>query len=275
MRTITPIRNPLLVAVLGATLLAPAAASLAAGNQPPVEVTTCGQVLDGDGFLSADLDCSGFDDTVVISPKDGDVRGVAVVLRQNNSTLELRGHTLTAGTRRGVWCVKGCEIIGEGGSILGLAGNSGVYSGRSLKIEGVTVSLFADHGLQVRRRAKVLDSVISDNVEHGIRADGGALIRNSSIIDNGERGISTGRAVRIYDSTVAGNQHHGIQAGKILVKDATVTGNGVFGVCPNCGGTCVDLHAEKKPRLLGTSTCDKSRDPNGSCARDWGICLND
>ena len=67
--------------------------------QAPVEVNTCGQVVTGDGFLAADLDCSGFTGGLLDY-------GAAVVLSRG-STLDLGGFTLRGG-QIGVICAKPC-----------------------------------------------------------------------------------------------------------------------------------------------------------------------
>ena len=66
-------------------------------GSPPIEVTFCGQVYEGDGYLTADLDCTGFNDDVFID-EDSIIRGVAVgITGRRRGSLDLRGHTLTAG----------------------------------------------------------------------------------------------------------------------------------------------------------------------------------
>ena len=82
-----------------ATLLVPAVSNGA------TEVTTCGQAIAGEGFLSANLDCTGFP-------------GDAVVI--NGGSLDLRGFTLTGGDLSGVFCSKNCSVVSEppGGQII-------------------------------------------------------------------------------------------------------------------------------------------------------------
>ena len=91
--------------------------------QAPVEVNTCGQVVTGDGFLAADVDCTGFTGGLLDY-------GAAVVLSRG-STLDLGGFTLRGG-QIGVICAKPCgggtntlcgvpicKIRGGGGTIAG------------------------------------------------------------------------------------------------------------------------------------------------------------
>ncbi len=96
------------------------------------EVNTCGQVFSGDGFLSADLDCSGF-------------AGSAVVIAKG--TLDLKGFTISSGQVHGVVCQSKCTITGAGGSILGAAVDGIRNAGRKLWVRDVTIEGSGENGI--------------------------------------------------------------------------------------------------------------------------------
>jgi hypothetical protein len=91
----------------------------AVGFAAEIAVTTCGQViLEQEGFLTGNLDCTGFgDDALVIL----------------GGSLDLRGFTLTGGDLNGVRCESSCAIFSTpgGGTITGAKYN-GVNVGTEL-----------------------------------------------------------------------------------------------------------------------------------------------
>jgi len=238
-----------------------------------VEVNTCGQTFSGKGFLSGDLDCTGFD-------------GWAITIGRKGS-LELRGFTISGGqaTRRVVFCTKHCEIIGPG-AIVGAAG-SGVQANGRVRIRNVSISNngTAVYALKVMLR----DSTLADN-SGGVSAEKSASIFNSMITGSARRGVEVqslrgGAKARIVNSTITGNGGHGVSVspkprcprcklppGRIIVRDSTITGNGLL---PPCGVTsaCADVASTSKPILLGTSTCDTSYLlGSGFPGVNWRVC---
>jgi len=215
---------------------------------PPTEVNTCGQVFSGSGFLSGDLDCSGF-------------VGTAITIQ--GGTLNLQGFTLTAPSVSDapvIACAKSCKIVSDAvgatitasGSgvtsvISGLAGPNGpkinirisnvvindvaVATGPgNVKILDSTVmgitdsshfgALDADRVTLVRSvvtgnsvpgifgRAKLIDSEVSNNT--GVGVDGTAVLKRSMIFGNSEDGIGLTNRVRVTDSSITGNGRRGM-----------------------------------------------------------------
>jgi hypothetical protein len=86
-----------------------------------IPVTSCGQIVDGAGHLTADLTCPG--------------SGHAVRLLQKGK-LELGGFTLTATEGIGVSCFGKCRINGPGTIIAAAEG----VSGATVQIKGASIA---------------------------------------------------------------------------------------------------------------------------------------
>lgn len=189
------------------------------------KVTTCGQVVTGNAFLSADLDCTGFADQVEIPPQGSiydpptQLLGPAVVISKKG-TLDLQGHTITGGNV-GVYCPRKCEIVG-GGTIAG-ASTDGVL-GSKVTVRDTTITGSGDVGLFVNYLLRVYDGTITGNAHATWYGDKAKFVR----------------------STITGNTEFGITGKRIELVDSTATGNGDL-----------DIGSVKKPRLK-RSTCGTS-----------------
>lgn len=218
----------------------------------PVEVTTCGQVF-ANGYLSADLDCSGYHDPVTIPEWIGKldpptIESALVLLR--GGRLDLRGHTLI-GNARGVYCMRSCRIIGGGGTITGgTSHNIDSDYGQHVQVEGLTLTGALQNGIWTRFKLTVRDSVIRDNPGRGIFVERNLTLIRTTITNNGDAGIAAVAGVKLEDADVSGN--------------CTLQGTA-------CGFGCADVIAGRKPRLK-RSTCGLSRGPD--CTR-WGVCSGD
>jgi hypothetical protein len=191
-----------------------------------VEVTSCGQVVTGKAFLSADLDCTGYTDEVVVPEFVGKgtpatVPGAAVIVSRKG-TLDLGGHTIVGGIF-GVYCAKSCTISGGGGTIT-----------------GATV-----HGVVANKNLTISDTTVSDNEQTALYAQG-VLKVSGCLVSGSEYGTWFPRKAKLVDTTVTGNEEYGVAADAITLIDATVTGSGID-----------DLVAERKPKLK-RSTCGTS-----------------
>jgi hypothetical protein len=225
---------------------------VAAAASTPVPVTTCGQVLTGDGFLTGDLDCS------------AQPAGDATVTLSKTGRLNLGGFTLTGSPNvvDTVRCEDRCIINGLGGSSLGtIAGGQHAIASRSGKSGRVDVFYTnvtgADFGI-VAPKVHARQLHVTGNAFEGIRADKVKLI-DCTVTDNG--GVGAGiRAdlVNLIAAVVTGNGLAGVEGDKLHAQDSNVTGNGTD---PSCGVTsvCVDLALLRRPHLKNTP-CGTSLD---------------
>ena len=233
------------------------ASAHAAGPLPEVAVTTCGQIVPKRtlGYLTGDLDCTGYDggDPAIVTDTD-----VPVTLGYK-AKLDLRGFTLKGG-RYTVSCINirseskrhgVCEIFN--GTITGawqasvLAGKAHVHD---LTSTGTGVGLYL-----LGKKVLVENVVVTDNFADGMRL-GNATLRNATVTNNAGNGI-TGSKLKIYDSTI--------------------TGSGTSDFCTSHPGDCFDINAEKtKPRVenvvCGTSGSSSSLGPPSGT---WGVCSLD
>lgn len=229
----------------------------AAGPLPEVAVTTCGQIVPKKtlGYLTGDLDCTGYDggDPVLLYDTD-----VPVTLGQK-SKLDLRGFTLTGG-RYTVSCINLpadrkrhgiCEIFN--GTLTGatqasvLAENAYVHDVTST---GTGVGLYL-----LGKKVVVENVVVNDNFADGMRL-GNAKIRNATVTNNGDNGL-TGYKLKIVDSTI--------------------TGSGTSDHCVANPGSCFDINAQKTRPKVENVVCGTSGGSGtfGPPAGTWGVCSAD
>jgi len=224
------------------------------------EVNTCGQVFAGNGFLSADLDCSGF-------------TGDAVTIQ--GGKLDLRGFTLTAtAPSKAVFCEKSCDVSSEppggtitsdgSGTILAVAATcvSCLFDPPTdLQVSDVVINdgrLSTDHGIirmfdssvtgivdpsgaavaQYFGPIRLRRSVVSGNAGDGIHCPRAQIV-DSEISNNGGLGLGAGFSVRMKRSVIWGNADHGISTPRsVAIKDSRISGNGQSGIdmASDCGG---------------------------------------
>jgi hypothetical protein len=259
----------------------------------PVAITTCGQVLSGGGYLTADLDCSG-----------QSVEASTVTLGKNG-TLDLRGFTLTGYAATldpfvTVACEKGCTILGPGTIVGSPHGDLQVVVGfgnhvstnprritvRDATITGGSIGVSAP-------KLKIQNATITGNRGTGVWSST-AKIDDSTITGNGfstEDTIPVGvlgwEDVRVRRSVITGNALAGIRAAGIRADDSEITGNGID---PSCGAVlCADLAASNELVVKGSTSCDSSliEDPMPAPAfavgqpapmgpiPNWGACTLD
>jgi hypothetical protein len=269
----------------------------------PVEVNTCGQVVEKDGFLAADLDCSTYG-------------SAAIVLAARHARLDLRGFTLfagnTPGTTVGVLCGQLCEIVSDpaGGKIIAATDvfTRGIYGVNRAIVRDVEIRNFED-AIYVHQ-VKASNVILADNSNLGIAADlvrivGSTISGNayggvgaqtvggmepakrvhvvdSVVTGNGESGVRSIRAV-IRGSTVTANGHYGVKAVlpplfdepcKVLVRESDLSGNGVDADC-GLTVTCADVASCDRPKV-GAGTCQTSYViGSGFPGQSWGVCSLD
>jgi hypothetical protein len=243
---------------VSAAVLAPTAH--AASPLPEVEVTTCGQVIPKKtlGYLTADLDCTGF--TGAPADIDPIYAGAAVYLGKK-SRFDLRGFTVTGG-KQAVICdaflrpngkpvSKGpCEIFN--GTLNGTVDSVNGIVGYRPNVHHVTLGDFR-FGITSLDQLDLGNSTVAGNEVIGV-AGKKLTITATAITNNGYFGVDgwtdRGHGVRLIDSTVIDN------------------GDGEL-----CGlNPCADLGSVKPPRLQNSS-CGSSLKVGGSGT--WGICAHD
>lgn len=256
-------------------------------------VNTCGQVLQGEGFLSADLDCSATG---------------AVALFIGEGTLALGGFTLTGA---GIACEGSCAIIGPGTvaldvdlysppvgpgareitgdddlRLVNLVGSfsAGVVGEVSIEGSQVTGSIYGD------KRTRVYSSTIEGAVgsDKFIRVDDSQIIegrvyadrvtlRSSSIVNSPYTAVLAWRSVRAEDSTIVNAAYHGIDAsswadclrtccparGKVKAQRMTISGSGLFAVYTWRSASIKDSEITDNVRggifsAAGTTSCGRA-----------------
>lgn len=190
------------VAAIGAVLLGIGQAATAVAGQTPV--TTCGQVVSGNGVLLADLDCTG-------------IVGPGVILT-DHARLDLRTFTLSGGDGDGVLCEGYCRVSGRdtslGGTITGFTGDGVV--GRSPVESSAQLRLYRIN--------------IRDNGGNGARVDeaeGTVTVSKSFIEGNDAAGLVSPQRMRVSRTLVSGNTLEGVRGAKVYVLDSTVEMNGI------------------------------------------------
>lgn len=222
-----------------ATTLGALLPSLAASQV--VEVTTCGQTINGPAVLTANLDCSAYSAGPAIVIADGalDLAGFSVI---GNPSLTTQPGTYFNAV---VYCGKKttCEITGPG-EITG--GVNGVNANR-LKLSGVTVSNntrygvrgYSDYSIAGRPinpdKISIEDATITANGEGGIFANRCA-IASTTIANNGDEGAYCVKKLKLKTSLVTENLSAGIYLGgglrraRATIKETTVAANAGGGI---------------------------------------------
>ncbi len=239
--------RPTLVLALG-TCLTITVLVLPRSSTAQVAVTTCGQVVEGAGYLTGNLDCTGFTAApfaVLVHPKGSlDLRGFAVI-----------------GAQDGVDC--GSILVDAvGQENLHIYGRCDVSNGT---IRGAAIGLTVE-SLQASNLA------VTDNALEGVlginRAK--ATLVDSIVSGNGTCGVSA-NSVKVFTSSITGNEGGGLCSRRVRMFNSSATGNGL---APDCTrGPCVDVSATRRPHLRD-STCDRSggnQHPPGN----WHVCALD
>lgn len=258
------------------------------------EVNTCGQIVSGDAFLSADLDCSTYES------------GDAITVQGKRGMLDLNGYTLTVSPRSigsAIYCTKRCKVYGDGGSVIG--GRWGVAGNESIKVYDLTITDSAMRGVAATRTYVERVTVMNTGRE-AITGQAKLTVRDSYVANCGgipdplsgglgaTSGVMWACRVRVFNSTVRNNFWGGIEApcqhGALRIEDSVVIGNGTN---PECGvtHTCnYDVSAHRL-NVRGVLDCGRSFDFNqtddfcdgyepitATCdpvLHNWGICTLD
>ena len=176
-------------------------AGAAPAGATAVPVTSCGQVVDGLGELTGNLDCTG--------------SSQPAVHLNHASTLDLAGFTLSGGSGDGVECEGRCAVIStsDGGTIRDFGGN-GIVN-RSLAFEDGSI--------------RVNHLTIQGNGAAGVtldQPDGTVAVSKSTVTGNGGIGVFSPAQLRVSKTTVSDNGFEGVVGGAVQVLESLVTGNG-------------------------------------------------
>jgi len=249
------------------------AASPARAARPPIEVTTCGQVIPSgrSAFLSADLTC----------PTTAGSVGVAL---GSGTKLDLRGFTITGGDAA-VACGKvvfsyvagvppksgRCEVFG--GTITGTSYEAVV--GNNVTIHDMTIVDNFAYAVLAFHKAEVHDSHV-ENTRNGVQANLKILVSGSTFVG---AMVNSGGKARIVSSSITGNAVVGAVGSRFLeLVASSVTGNHTDPDCGQLNHDCADVESEHAPILDAASTCEHSLrlpNPGGQPGVSWGVCTLD
>jgi hypothetical protein len=202
-------------------------------------VTTCGQEVFVPAELTADLDCSAFEDAAI---------------RMIAGSLDFNGYTLRASPNGlGVLCVEGrcCRIKGPG-KIEG--GDSAIRSfAKNLRVQDLEIS---GAGAAIRQTGH-----------------GPLTARRVIAIGNGG-GFGSNGILRVIDSTIVDSDNAGLGASLVRVRGSTVLGNASPETCENpTPALCADIVSTNRPQVRDT-VCGTSV-TNLSSLASWNVCQND
>lgn len=258
--------------------------TLVAGNARAVSVTTCGQIVHGTGDLAADLDCSSHPGRSLQLIGRLRLNGFKItgnstdpVIYCNTGSCLVSGPGTLTGGSKGVTSDVGVRVVD---ATVEFNAGDGVVSFRSARIQGASVishnggnGVRASHAVSiVGGKLALPDVVVSDNGGNGVQAGRTARIQNAEVSGNAGDGVRTGTAASLFSAVVEGNGLDGVRAVSVRLRDTTATGNRT---APACGVTedCADVASERKPALVGASTCEVSLDT--ADGGTWGVCTLD
>lgn len=210
------------------------AATVPAESSARVLVTTCGQVVQGQGVLAGDLDCSTHPGHAVVLDGTLVLNGFAVI-----------GNATDPAGYSAVDCTGKCRVKIKGpGHIIG--GSTGVSGSKVVVTEEVTVLNAAEWGIR-GARVTVKSAFVHDNgAGLGTGPDGGG-------------GIGGGK-ITVTRSTIVGNAAYGVDANVVTrLTHADLTGHAV-----------ADVRSFEEPKLHDT-ICFVSR--RASLAESWNVCF--
>lgn len=190
--------------MLSAGALLTAASQGQAGGGLPI--SSCGQTVTQNAFLTADLFCQ-FSSGIVVGA--------------SGITIDLKGHTLS-GNR-----TAGHHGIDDTGGFDRVTVKNGVLTHFYIGVFGTAVSGSADE-------VSVSGVVASGNVVSGVTIVGtSSVVQSTTASGNSEKGIELiGDSVTVKSSSVHGNAHYGIDVygASARIESSTASGNGDHGI---------------------------------------------
>lgn len=259
------------VFVLAALSVSLALATSAVAAPPPVEVTTCGQVVPPgrQALLTTDLVCE-------------TTNGALGVALGRAAKLDMQGHTITGGVAAvaclpvqcdGTWCgpTKSgrCEV--SNGTITG-ARYEGI-AGAQVMARNVTFTDNFAYAVLAFYKADLIDCDIAGS-PNAVQAITRVRLTGTTV-DGGY--VVSDKKVELRSSSVSNAEILGVYGRDVRLIASSVTGNGTD---PRCfvTATCGDIGSVRPPSLDGTSTCEHSLQlpPNPpEPVPSWGVCTLD
>jgi hypothetical protein len=186
-----------LTAIAAVALVAVAPEANGGGGTP---ITSCGQVVTTNAFLTQDLTCPG---------------SAGIVVGASGITIDL----------------KGFDLVGDRSGHHGIDDTAGHGA---VTVKNGVVRNFTFGVIGLGDKISVSNLVAAGNLSDGIFLTGNAAkIQSSTASGNGFRGIGVGGdSALIHRSTVSGNASHGIGVGgnSAKIQSVTASGNGGTGI---------------------------------------------
>jgi hypothetical protein len=256
-------------------------------------VTTCGQEVKGDAYLTGDLDCP------------PDTEAAVQVLKGH---LDLGGFTIRGG-EIGVLCAKDTDETAPNGDEIYEYTHCSIANGSIVDqtLAGIVARDFKElDGVTVAPAAGAIYAIVAhrhlavNNVNVQVASDGSAIYGASRAkiegqnltMTGGYSGIAFAKTVKIVGITASGYQYGAINSQKTNVTNATLTG-GTLGIgalharvvnSTITGNSEAGVYATRATiigsTLTGNGTDIRTVHPpkvdNVTCdTSDWGVCAND
>ena len=218
------VRRVVMLLTIGAIALTAVSPEAGAGGGTPI--TSCGQTVTTNAFLTKDLYCPG---------------SHGVIVGADGITIDLKGFTLRGDRKGGMYGIDDVDGFDEVTIRNGAVRNFDVGVWMDAGADGTGVSsLIASGNLGrgiwiVGDSARIESSTASGNGGNGIRIVGASSeTRSSTASGNGNIGISIvlGDSAKIQSSTASGNASYGIAVfgGSVTIQSSTASGNGDDGI---------------------------------------------
>lgn len=230
-----------------------------------MEISSCGQTVSGEAYLTGDLDCSAYEGgpyAVVVNPTGSvDLGGFALTLPVGPQTT-------------GVYCLEACRVAN--GTIRTVPGRNGsaINSLNRVTVENVSIEFDPiDQTDGITGRIGIIRNVAFSG-DQSTCLDGFERLRVSNLTcSDGHSGARASRKLLIEDSTVTGNHVRGVEAERrLVVRNSVITGNGLPG-CVDELVPCADVASLFRAPTLRQSSCDTSaRFGASGVFGSWGIC---
>jgi hypothetical protein len=233
---------------------------------PSVPITACGQILEGSGFLTGDLDCSGFSD------------GRAAIVVKKNGHVDLGGFTVTLPIgldRVGLYCVDKCSV-GNGVFATAGRGYAAIQSLNRVKVADVAMHDAPSNG--ILGRVGTLTNVTVASHLDATCVDGFERLRvvGLSCID-GHSGVRVTKSLKMENSMIVGNGVRGVEAThRLVVRDSVITGADPAH-CDKSFVPCADVAVlyPPGPRVSNTTCGTSVRWTPYGFSETWGVCADD
>jgi len=214
------VRRIVMLLTISALALTTVSPEAGAGGGTPI--TTCGQTVTTNAFMTQDLYCPG---------------SHGVVVGADGITIDLKGFTLrgdrTAATR-GVYDDDYDRVTIKNGILRNFDDGLRAVFADGIKVSNLIASGNDDDGIFVQGASTNIQSLTASGNGEGVRILGdSAKIQSSSASGNGNHGIIViGDSAMIQSSTTTGNDFMGIfvSGGAATIQSSTASGNADDGI---------------------------------------------